>query len=79
MKAPSTIRRHIRELREMIDTSADPCEQRIAYAMETALRWAALDTTGWPTMRTEAATLAVLLRRELNGSENPARNEGERR
>lgn len=67
MSVPSkrTIKRHIEELRNLIDTSKDPCETRIAYEMEQALRWAILDTTGWGSMVTMAKDGAACLKREL--------------
>lgn len=64
MKSKATIRRHVKALRALIDTTEDPYQRRIAYAMETALRWASIDTVGWPAMRAEALTLAKLLRDE---------------
>lgn len=64
MKSRATIRRATKALRVLIDGSDDPYERRIAYAMETALRWASLDTVNWPSMEKEAKTLARLLRDE---------------
>ena len=64
----STVRSHLRRLRKMIDESKDPCEQRIAYGMETAIRWARQNTTRWGDMADEAKTLAELLRREIRAS-----------
>lgn len=65
MKSQSTIRKAKRALRRVVDHSPDPCEQRIAYAMETAITWAREHTVGWPAMDVEARTLAQLLRNEL--------------
>lgn len=65
MKSATTIRRHLKELRELIDNSDDPAEQRIAYAMETAIRWATRETVGWGRMVDDAKQLAVFLRQEL--------------
>ena len=61
----STIRRRLRDLRTLIDTSTDPCEQRIAYGMETAIRWATEHTVGWMPMDKEAKELARVLRNDL--------------
>lgn len=61
----STIHRRLKELRTLIDTSEDPVEQRIAYAMEMAIRWTVEDTEGWPTPANEARELAYLLRQEI--------------
>ena len=65
MKADSTMRRHERSLRKLVEEHPDPVVQRIAQSMETALRWARLDTTGWPAMGQEAQVMAVILRRDL--------------
>lgn len=44
----ATINQEIRRLRYLIDAkSTDPYVARIAYAMETALRWSIEDTVGW--------------------------------
>ena len=66
-KAQSTIQRNLRELRKVVDETADPIESRIAYAMEHAIRWATLNTVGWSDMATEAKNLAMLLRDEIAG------------
>jgi hypothetical protein len=74
MKSDSTLRRHERALRRLIDESPDPAVQRIAQGMETVLRWARMETSGWGSMAEEAELLAVFLRKELglppNGSAN---------
>jgi len=64
-KSASTIRRNLCELRKVIDTSKDPVETRIAYSMETAIRWVTLETKGWPGMMAEAKGMAMLLKQEL--------------
>lgn len=61
------IRRALKELRALIDDSSDPCVQRIAYGMETAIRWSIEDTVGWPKPAKEAKLLAKMLRGELRG------------
>lgn len=66
MPPDQTIRRRIKELRTLIDTSKDPAEQRIAYGMECAIRWAREKTVGWEAPVVTAHDLAVMLRRELN-------------
>lgn len=60
-----TIRRRLKDLRSLIDKSPDPCEQRIAYAMETAIRWATEHTVGWMPPEQEARELARMLRNDL--------------
>jgi hypothetical protein len=65
-KSETTIRRATKALRRVIEHSNDPCEQRIAYGMETALLWASQRTVGWSAMDVEARELAKLLREELS-------------
>ena len=67
MSIPSqrTLKRRLKELRTLIDESKDPAQQRIAYAMETAIRWATEDTVGWEAPVICAKDLATMLRREL--------------
>lgn len=67
MSIPSqrTIKRRLKELRTMIDNNPDPAVQRIAYGMETAIRWATENTVGWEAPAITAADLATMLRREL--------------
>jgi hypothetical protein len=48
IKKPVTVAREIRRLRKLIDSDPDKVRTRVAYAVETALRWATEDTTGWP-------------------------------
>jgi hypothetical protein len=56
MKSKSTIQRHIRELREFIDrpvsaeNALEPMiQKRIAYTVETVLRFEVTKTVGWST------------------------------
>lgn len=65
MKSTSTIRKHLKKLRELIDSSKDPIEKRVAYAMEQAVRWAIEDTAGWSGLAQEAKEEAGVLKREL--------------
>lgn len=60
----ATIKRAIRELREIVDESRDPYAVRIAYAVEHALRWASEYTVGWPSPATDVKLEAKLLREE---------------
>ena len=55
----------LKDLRRLVDTSKDPCEYLLAYAMETGIIWATQDTEGWKGMAVEAKLLARLLREEL--------------
>lgn len=61
----AAIRKAIKELRVLIDTTKDPCESRIAYAMETAIVWATKHTEGWSAPAITARQLAKFLRQEL--------------
>ena len=63
--ARSTILRRLKELRDLIDTTKDPYEARIAYAMETAIQWATEHTVGWQPPAKEARLLAEMLRTDL--------------
>lgn len=65
MKSPTTIRKALRELRVAIENDPDPAVQRIAYGMETVIRWVIRDTVGWKRPADEARMLAVILREEL--------------
>lgn len=73
MSIPSqrTIKRRLKELRTLIDNDPDPAVQRIAYAMEDAIRWAVEDTVGWEPPATIAKDLALILRRELGLQSQP--------
>lgn len=67
MSIPSQrmIKRRLKELRTLIDTSKDPTVTRIAYGMECAIRWATEDTVGWESPAMIAMDLAQMLRTEL--------------
>lgn len=68
MTRPSdrTVKREIARLREFIDANMDdPASMRIAYAVETALRWATSQTCGWPLPLESCALDAALLKLEL--------------
>ena len=64
MKASRTIRRQVAQLRQVVDQSNDPTEQKLAFAMEHALRWASLNTSE-SRIDKDAVALARTLRREL--------------
>lgn len=61
-KSPNTIRRELRALRRFIDTTDDALAGRIAYAMETVLRWATQRTVGWELPVAEARSQAQCCR-----------------
>ena len=65
MKHKTTIRKHLKELRKLIDETPDPVLKRIAYTMETAVRWATEDTVGWNGLQQEAEEAAYLLKEEM--------------
>jgi hypothetical protein len=60
-----TVRRALKDLRTLIDNNDDPAVQRIAYGMETVIRWVTEDTVGWPSPAREAKILAKMLREEM--------------
>lgn len=60
------IKSEIRKLRVVIDNSdGDEVLARIAYAVETALRWSIEDTTGWLPTSAEVFEEAHILKTEL--------------
>lgn len=63
--SPATIKRRLAELRLLIDTTKDPYEARIAYAMETAIVWATEHTVDWYPPAKEAVVYAEILRKDL--------------
>lgn len=66
MKSPWTIRRHVRELRQLIDNPAtDAATSRIAYEVECALYWV-LGRGGSESRAKSAIEAAETLRRELD-------------
>jgi hypothetical protein len=61
----SAIQHELSRLRAFIDTSDDPIATRIAYAVETAIRWATEETADWDKPLEEAQSEAKILRAEL--------------
>lgn len=47
MRSPANIKRAIRELRKLIDSTQDPIERDMAYEVECALIWATDKTVRW--------------------------------
>lgn len=65
-KSPSTVKKHLRELRKLIDESGDDLIlQRIAYEIETAVRWATEDVVDWPGLAQQAKDAAHMLKNEI--------------
>lgn len=64
--APSTRRKHLRELRRFIDDTDDFIEKRIAYEMETAIRRVTEDVVQWPSLVEQAKGAAAMLRNEIH-------------
>jgi hypothetical protein len=65
-----TIVKNLKTLRKMIESEAvDDIEKRIAYSIETALRWVIEETTwGSDFPITEVYDEAKLLRKEVKGT-----------
>ncbi len=70
---PSTVRKHIQELRKFINapTSAESASEniirkRLAYLVETVLRYETEKTVGWRKPLDEVLNAADLLMQELN-------------
>jgi hypothetical protein len=66
MSTPSkrTIEGEIRKLRAIVETNSDPAIRRIAYAIETALRWSIEDTKGWERPSEDVYSEAEILKKE---------------
>lgn len=63
-----TIKKQIRKLREIVDTSKDPIATRLAYTVENALRWMTEETTwGGNFPVSDVANETENLRKELRG------------
>ena len=65
MKAQSTVRRHVRALRRVIENDSDPLVRALGYEIETAIRWAREDVVGWSDPVTAARNAARRLRLEF--------------
>lgn len=65
MKSDRSVKRVLRALRTICETSKDPTEARIAQAMEKAIRWSREETRGWLSMDREAIVMAGILRDDL--------------
>ena len=65
MKSFKTIKKHLRILRQEIDASSDPVFTRIAYEIETAVRWATEDVVGWSGLLQQAHDSTHLLKQEI--------------
>lgn len=64
-KGTTTVRKAKRELRQLIESTQDPCVARIAQGMENTIRWLTEQTVGWEHPAKEAELLAGILREEL--------------
>ena len=67
MSVPSkrTIESEIKKLRAIVESNGDPVVTRIAYAVETALRWSIEDTKGWEKPSEDVFKDAALLKHEI--------------
>ena len=71
MKTESTIRKQERELRKFIDSLGNTknkeeiIQQRIAYVIESTLRWVRLKTVKWDSRLQEAKDNATILMKEM--------------
>jgi hypothetical protein len=67
MSTPSKrmIESEIRKLRAIVETESDPAICRIAYAVETALRWSVEDTVGWRRPSEDVYSEAEILKKEM--------------
>lgn len=66
MKDETEIKQNLKELRELIDASTDDLIlMRIAYEIETAVRWATEDTVDWEGLVDQAKGATQILKDEL--------------
>ena len=65
MKKANEIKGNLKELRELIDNTDDIILARIAYEIETAVRWARENTVNWGTLVEQAKEATSILRQEL--------------
>lgn len=66
MKHHTTIRKHLRDLRRVIEApETDLVTKRFAYEIECAIRWARQKTVGWPPPTQMAHDAALMLKQEL--------------
>jgi hypothetical protein len=66
LKADAAIKKELRDLRKLIDTTPDVILKRIAYTIETAVRYAREDgIRDWPTLVDEAWQETEILKMEL--------------
>lgn len=64
-KADSTINRHLRELRALIESpDTDSLTKRVAWEVEHAIRWARRPTVGWPSPVNSVLGTVHLIRQE---------------
>jgi hypothetical protein len=64
-QSQESIQKSIMALRALIDSSPDQIVCRIAYAVETALRWATINTHEWPRPEQDVLEKADILRCEI--------------
>lgn len=68
IKSVGTIKKEIRALRKFIDApDSDLLAKRVAYAVETALRWVTEDVKGWPNRVEDVQGTASIIRQDLEG------------
>ena len=66
-KSERTIKKELRDLRKFIDSGkGDPLAIRIAYAVETAMRWVLEDTVGWKTPVEDSKDNAEIYKKSCN-------------
>ena len=60
------VRDEIAKLREIVDTSDDVAAKRMAYTLETALRWVIEETAGWETPSESLPSDVKMLMEEIS-------------
>lgn len=64
-KSRAAIKRTLRALRKMIESSSDPIETRMAWEVENAIRWITEKTVGWQEPHKSVVSGVSLLEQEM--------------
>lgn len=64
-QSKASIKRTIKKMREIIDSTEDVATRRMAYFAETTLRWAIEDTVSWKRPEEDLQDEVFLLKREV--------------
>ena len=65
MKSERTIKKELKALRQIVEESKDPAEQRVAYIIEQSIRWTTEKTVGWSSPAEGIGVDVKLLKQEM--------------